>query len=84
MDSGNGKFNLIVLCWNEGQQSRIHDHAKAHCFAKVLEGSLDEVMFDWPEEEGKQVTQRETYHHKANQVTYISGRPMYVHMYVCT
>ena len=40
---GNGKFNLMLLCWAPGNQSTIHDHANAHCFVKVLDGNLKEV-----------------------------------------
>lgn len=25
----------MILCWNEGQSSTIHDHADSHCFMKV-------------------------------------------------
>lgn len=50
VDSGNGKFNLMTLCWGEGHGSAIHDHANAHCFMKVLEGALSEVRFAWPED----------------------------------
>jgi len=35
VDEGNGKFNLMLLCWGEGHMSSIHDHADAHCFMKV-------------------------------------------------
>uniref|UniRef100_A0A023FI27 Cysteine dioxygenase n=1 Tax=Amblyomma cajennense TaxID=34607 RepID=A0A023FI27_AMBCJ len=48
VDGGNGKFNLMILCWSEGQGSSIHDHADSHCFMKVLAGTLKEVRFDWP------------------------------------
>ncbi|XP_059481214.1 cysteine dioxygenase type 1 [Neocloeon triangulifer] len=48
VDEGNGKYNLIVLCWGEGHGSAIHDHADAHCFMKMLQGTLCEVRFDWP------------------------------------
>ena len=41
---GNGKFNLMLLCWAPGNQSTIHDHANAHCFVKVLAGGLREVL----------------------------------------
>ncbi|CAN7980751.1 unnamed protein product, partial [Ixodes pacificus] len=50
VDEGNGKFNLMILCWSENQGSSIHDHANAHCFMKVLAGQLKEVRFDWPKE----------------------------------
>ena len=51
VDSGNGKFNLMTLCWGEGHGSAIHDHANAHCFMKVLEGRFKIVflinMYFW-------------------------------------
>nr|CAD7431893.1 unnamed protein product [Timema monikensis] len=50
VDQGNGKFNLMILCWGEGHGSAIHDHADSHCFMKVLQGSLSEVRFSWPED----------------------------------
>ncbi|EDO40387.1 predicted protein, partial [Nematostella vectensis] len=50
VDEGNGKFNLIVLCWGEGQGSSIHDHTDSHCFLKVLDGKLKETLFEWPSE----------------------------------
>jgi cysteine dioxygenase len=48
VDDGNGKFNLMILCWGEGHGSPVHDHADAHCFMKILQGSLSEVRFAWP------------------------------------
>jgi len=48
IDTGNGKFNLMALCWGEAHGSSIHDHADAHCFVKILDGNLQETMFDWP------------------------------------
>ena len=36
VDRGNGRYNLIVLCWDSGQGSSIHDHGDSHCFMKVL------------------------------------------------
>lgn len=51
VDEGNGKYNLMALCWGEGQGSAIHDHADAHCFMKILHGSLSEVRFAWPKKD---------------------------------
>ncbi|KAK9503482.1 hypothetical protein O3M35_010028 [Rhynocoris fuscipes] len=50
IDEGNGKYNLMLLCWGEGHGSAIHDHADAHCFMKVLHGKLNEIRFAWPED----------------------------------
>jgi|ERR1712029_925609 len=51
VDTGNGKYNLMLICWSQGHGSSIHDHANAHCFMKMLSGSLHEVRFKWPESE---------------------------------
>ncbi|KAI9485611.1 MAG: RmlC-like cupin domain-containing protein [Benjaminiella poitrasii] len=48
IDDGNGKFNLMILAWSEGQQSPIHDHPNSHCIMKILDGELQETLFDWP------------------------------------
>lgn len=48
VDAGNGKFNLMILCWGEGHGSAIHDHADSHCFMKVLKGQLREIRYAWP------------------------------------
>ncbi|EDL09971.1 cysteine dioxygenase 1, cytosolic, isoform CRA_d [Mus musculus] len=49
VDQGNGKFNLMILCWGEGHGSSIHDHTDSHCFLKLLQGNLKETLFDWPD-----------------------------------
>lgn len=56
VDEGNGKFNLMILCWGEGHGSAIHDHANAHCFMKVLQGTLSEVRFEYPKEHSTSLT----------------------------
>ena len=48
VDEGNGRFNLMVLCWGEGHGSAIHDHADAHCVMKILQGELCETRYEWP------------------------------------
>ncbi|KAF7996824.1 hypothetical protein HCN44_002470 [Aphidius gifuensis] len=50
VDEGNGRFNLMVLCWGEGHGSGIHDHANAHCVMKILQGELCETRYEWPTE----------------------------------
>ena len=77
VDSGNGKFNLMALCWNEQQGSSIHDHSNSHCFVKVLDGELREVMFKWPEkdnEENCEMKQGDGNTYQRDQVTYINGK----------
>lgn len=42
----NAAFTLLMLCWDCGQESPIHDHAGSNCFMKILEGELHEVRYD--------------------------------------
>jgi cysteine dioxygenase len=53
VDAGNDRFNLMILCWNEGQSSTIHDHSDSHCFMKVLKGGLTEVKYSWPQQQSE-------------------------------
>jgi len=72
---GNGKFNLMLLCWAPGNQSSIHDHADAHCFVKNLDGVLKETRFDWPsgkELEDGAMVEKGAVHIKPDDVTYMS------------
>ncbi|ODM94561.1 Cysteine dioxygenase type 1 [Orchesella cincta] len=54
VDSGNGKFNLILVCWEGGHQSTIHDHANCHCFMRQLEGTLTEIRYAWPQKDSRE------------------------------
>lgn len=40
-----GAYELLLLCWEAGQESPIHDHAGQHCWMAVLDGRLEEVHF---------------------------------------
>jgi len=53
VDTGNGKYNLILVCWEGGHKSTVHDHANCHCFMRQLQGSLDEIRYDWPDHDSK-------------------------------
>lgn len=57
VDAGNGKFNLMILCWGEGHASAIHDHADSHCFMKMLKGELREIRYSWPKDTGIDTTE---------------------------
>lgn len=47
------QWNLLLLCWNPGQQSPIHDHAGSHCIMKILQGDLLETRYEWPDRSQK-------------------------------
>lgn len=78
VDAGNGKFNLMILCWGEGQGSSIHDHADAHCFMKMLTGSLCETRYEWPEkkddEDANPMREISRSILRTNEVCYINGK----------
>jgi len=71
---GNGKFNLIMLCWNTGQASSIHDHAGAHCFMKLMHGKLQEDLYPCDEhvKEGEPMVPCQTCEAVEGDVCYIS------------
>ncbi|QPG76818.1 hypothetical protein FOA43_004212 [Brettanomyces nanus] len=46
--------NLLILVWNPGKGSAIHDHAGAHCVMKILKGTLQEELFDNSDSESTQ------------------------------
>ncbi|XP_018570723.1 cysteine dioxygenase type 1 [Anoplophora glabripennis] len=72
IDEGNGKYNLMTLCWGEGHGSAIHDHANSHCFMKMLQGSLEEIRFAWPEKPNGELKETERNRLNINEVTYIN------------
>jgi cysteine dioxygenase len=78
VDEGNGKSNLLVVVWNPGKGSPIHDHADAHCVMKILKGSLRETLYERPKPnsapehpERAPRTIKETIYN-TNEVTYVS------------
>jgi cysteine dioxygenase len=39
-------YNVLVLCWKNGQRSPIHDHLGSSCAVKVLRGTATETLFE--------------------------------------
>lgn len=76
VDDGNGKYNLMLLCWNTGQASSIHDHAGSHCFMKILDGKLDEERYPCPDEieVGKEMKPDQVTELVTDSVAYISDK----------
>lgn len=42
----NEHFELVVLCWEPGQSSSIHDHGRSNCLYLILDGSMEEDRFE--------------------------------------
>nr|XP_006254760.1 cysteine dioxygenase type 1 isoform X1 [Rattus norvegicus] len=72
VDQGNGKFNLMILCWGEGHGSSIHDHTDSHCFLKLLQGNLKETLFDWPDKKSNEMIKKSERTLRENQCAYIN------------
>ena len=41
----NEKYALMLLCWNKGKYSPIHDHPCDGCWVKVIQGEVNEVQY---------------------------------------
>lgn len=72
VDQGNGKFNLMILCWGEGHGSSIHDHTDSHCFLKMLQGNLKETLFAWPDKKANEMIKKSERILRENQCAYIN------------
>ena len=40
-------YNVLVLCWKNGQRSPIHDHKGSSCAMRVLRGTMTETLFEF-------------------------------------
>ena len=83
VDAGNGKFNLMILCWGEGHGSPIHDHSDSHCFMKMLKGELKETRYEFPttcsnNEEQQQSNDGEEQEFEPSELQEIGATPMYL------
>ncbi|WP_052461003.1 cysteine dioxygenase [Psychroserpens mesophilus] len=39
------QFELILLCWNKGQETKIHNHSSEDCWVYLLKGEMEEVFY---------------------------------------
>lgn len=40
------RFEIMIMCWNSGQRSSIHDHAGSLGGLRILSGELSESLFE--------------------------------------
>lgn len=45
-DFSNELFEIVIICWNNNQSSKIHDHPNNGCVLKVLQGELKEEIYN--------------------------------------
>lgn len=65
----NERFELILLCWEKGQITSIHDHGGEECWVKVIEGEFRENIYQ-EDETGKLKIVKSAIS-KQNEVTYM-------------
>lgn len=39
-------YALMLICWNKGKYSPIHDHPSDGCWVKVIQGHVNEVRYE--------------------------------------
>ncbi|MFT5823543.1 MAG: cysteine dioxygenase [Crocinitomix sp.] len=63
------KFELILLCWGEGQMTPIHDHGGEECWVKIVEGEFREKIYQ--ENEAGELTVIKSAVSKTNDISYM-------------
>ncbi len=43
-------YTLLLLCWNAGMESKIHNHPCDGCFVRVMKGTVKETRYALPDE----------------------------------
>lgn len=46
-DYSNDSFELILICWDENSETRIHDHPQNGCVLQLISGILEEHLYDY-------------------------------------
>jgi len=44
------KYELILLCWESGQKTPIHDHGGEECWVRIVKGKLEERLYRMDEQ----------------------------------
>ena len=73
VDDGNDYYNVLILCWGPNHQSPIHDHANSHCLMKVLDGELEEIMYNAPTDT-EEMTEKRKLKLTLDKTTYIHDK----------
>jgi cysteine dioxygenase len=53
-------YSLLLLCWNEGMESKIHDHPCDGCFVKALQGDIRETKYSKDQDADQLLLSNET------------------------
>jgi len=58
----NSHFTLMLLCWPPNSGSPIHNHGGSECWLRVVQGTLEERLYEKPEEKSPLVRKAVTKH----------------------
>ncbi|NXF98775.1 CDO1 dioxygenase, partial [Sakesphorus luctuosus] len=75
VDNGNGKFNLMILCWGEGHGRSIKqtNHTRSCWFFMPCQEDKQHSVFEWPEKKGNgEMTKKSERVLRENQCAYIN------------
>lgn len=61
-------YELLILCWQKGQASPIHDHQSQDCWIYVVEGTIEETLYQPTLHRDQRFILRET-----DRITYHQG-----------
>jgi cysteine dioxygenase len=42
----NDIFELVLICWDKNSETKIHDHPTKGCILYLIDGKLEEELFD--------------------------------------
>lgn len=54
-------FELVVICWDPGQKTAIHDHGSSDCAFRVIEGAVTETIYTRTDDGGVEATDRQVH-----------------------
>jgi len=66
------QFELLLLCWEEGQETSIHDHDGEDCWVYLLEGKMEEVFYSLDNTEG--LIEERSQYIKPHELSFINDR----------
>jgi cysteine dioxygenase len=65
----NEQFELILLCWEKGQRTAIHDHGGEECWVNIIEGEFKETIYK--EDANGELVAVKTHYSEAGNCTYM-------------
>lgn len=68
--SRTGLLDVMVICWNNKQESGIHDHPEGGCLLRVMQGTLTEEVYLLEDEQPKKT---KVNHVKVDDISYKIG-----------